>query len=214
MFNLSIQQEFELSLFGLFLIFMEEMVERLSNAIHITHIDRVYNFFNAPGDGTEQPAVETRDEASETEADAVAQHENLVFRKFVDRKVLDMEALYSWIAQSFLPRLTANYEWFALYRVLRDANLFESGKSKVSHFADQMSLWFPDAPYPCVAGEVRRYNRGYLGNHPYADWDRKEFRTKMEDKQSMDGFTRLDDLCGLLSVELAEALKSGALLKV
>ena len=97
------------------------------------------------------------------------------------------------------------------HRTLRDMNLFESGMNKISKYAEQMNRWFPDAPYPCVAGEVRRYNKGYLGDEPFEKWDRKVFRARMEDKQSMDGFERLTELCSMLLEELAQELKTGKL---
>ncbi len=183
-----------------------------SKVVNVTHIDYVNSFFNTPVASPAQSQVMIEGDHEEVvEATAEEEHENLVFKKFVDGKPLNIEALFCWISQSFLPRLNANYEWFALYRVLRDMNLFESGMNKISKFAEQMNLWFPDAPYPCVAGEVRRYNKGYLGDEPFEKWDRKVFRVRMEDKQSMDGFERLAELCGLLSEELAQELKTGKL---
>lgn len=182
-----------------------------SKVVNITHIEHVQSFFSSPAASSAQSdvVIETNGEVvseKDNEGRAETKHDNLVFKKFVDGKPLNMEALFGWIAQSFVPRLNANYEWFALYRVLRDVNLFESGKSKVSMFAEQMNQWFPDAPYPCVASEVRRYNRGYLGDVPHEKWDRKAFYQQMEDKQSMAGFERLQELCGSLSVELAHFL--------
>ena len=182
-----------------------------SKVVNITHIDHVQSFFSSPAASSAQSDVVIEANGEEVAATAPepsteTKHENLVFKKFVDGKPLDMEALFEWIAQSVVPRVNANYEWFALYRVLRDTNLFESGKSRVSNFAEQMNQWFPDAPYPCVAAEVRRYNRGYLGDVPFAKWDRKAFYQKMDGKQSMDGFERLQQLCGSLSVELAHFL--------
>ncbi len=183
-----------------------------SKVVHITHIDHVESYFGSPAASTTQSdaVAETEQQQVSDNSDEVL-HENLVFKKFVDGKPLNIEALFCWISLSFLPRLNANYEWFALYRVLRDMNLFESGMNKISKFAEQMNLWFPDAPYPCVAGEVRRYNKGYLGDEPFEKWDRKVFRARMEDKQSMDGFERLVELCGMLSEELARELKAGKL---
>lgn len=183
-----------------------------SKVVHITHIDHVESYFGSPAASTAQPdaVAETEHQQVSESSDEVI-HENIVFKKFIDGKALNIEALFRWVSQSFLPRLNANYEWFALYRVLRDINIFESGMNKISKFAEQMNLWFPDAPYPCVAGEVRRYNKGYLGDEPFEKWDRKVFRTRMEDKQSMDGFERLVELCAFLSEELAQELKTGKL---
>lgn len=187
-----------------------------SKVVNITHIEHVQSYFSTPAASSSQSdvVIEANDEdvsGKDYEDSTGTRHKNLIFKKFMDGKPLNIDALFDWIEQSFLPRLNANYEWFALYRVLRDMNLFESGMNKISKYADQMNRWFPDAPYPCVAGEVRRYNKGYLGDEPFEKWDRKVFRARMEDKQSMDGFERLTELCSMLLEELAQELKTGKL---
>lgn len=176
---------------------------KVVNITHIDHVgtyvrqtDTVNNYISTQpqphGDVQESNTVE------EVSAEPVV-HENLIFRNNLDGRPLDIERLFRWIDTQFLPLLTAKYEWFALWRVLKDASLLGSDMEQTSKFVEQMRLWYPEAPHTCSASEVNRYKRGYLGKEPFVTWDKGVFRNSMDDKQSMDGFKRLEELCRRLT---------------
>lgn len=121
-----------------------------------------------------------------------------IFRYTVDGHAVDQVKLYKWINTHFVPRITKAYEWFALWRVLRDKKLFEEGQDKAQGFADQMNSWFPDAAVHCSAGEVNRFKRGYLGSTPHTLWEKGAFLRSKEEKQTTDGYNNLDKLCSTL----------------
>jgi hypothetical protein len=121
-----------------------------------------------------------------------------IFRYAVDGHAVDQVKLYKWINTHFVPRITKAYEWFALWRVLRDKKLFEEGQDKAQGFADQMNSWFPDAAVHCSAGEVNRFKRGYLGSTPHTLWEKGAFLRSKEEKQTTDGYNNLDKLCSTL----------------
>lgn len=125
---------------------------------------------------------------------AAVMPENRVFRRYIDGKPVDMGALHQWITENFLPQLLYRYDWFALWRLLRDNDMFDKDKELVQAFADQMNEWFPKALKPCSAGEVNRFKRGYLGETPHAKWSRAKFLQDRDDKQTRDGYDRLDRL--------------------
>lgn len=129
--------------------------------------------------------------------------ENIIFRLNHNGRKIDLHQLRDWIAENFVPHLTAKYEWFALWRILMDKELMASDQTKVSKFTRQMNSWFPDAAVRCAADAVNLYHRGYLGSTPYREWDRSLFYKERREKQSMDGFNRLDRLCN----DLTEGLK-------
>ena len=131
------------------------------------------------------------------------QLENSIFRLNHNGRKIDLHQLRDWIAEHFVPHLTAKYEWFALWRILMDEGLIASDQTKVSRFTRQMNSWFPNAAVRCAADAVNLYHRGYLGSTPYRNWDRSLFYKEKREKQSMDGFNRLDRLCN----DLTEGLK-------
>ena len=137
---------------------------------------------------------EAADEAPETEIPL----ENRMFRRFADGRPVSMKKLYDWIDSEFRPQLTYKYDWFALWRVLRDNDMFDKDQDQAQTFADQMNEWFPHALKPCTAGEINRFKRGYLGRTPHSAWDKNNFRLSQADKQTMDGYNRLDSLCSSL----------------
>lgn len=124
--------------------------------------------------------------------------ENRMFRRFADGRPVSMKKLHDWIEREFLPQLTYKYDWFALWRVLRDHDMFDKDKDQAQTFADQMNEWFPHAQKPCAAGEINRFKRGYLGNTPHNKWNKNDFKLSQDDKQTMDGYHRLDTLCNSL----------------
>ena len=107
---------------------------------------------------------------------------------------LSMSLLLKWIKANFLPKLNKKYDWFALWRFLKDKKLLSD--TKVSRFVEQMNLWFPSEEIPAAADAINLYKNGYLGDHPYLEWNVEEFINKRPStKQTEDGFDRLVSLC-------------------
>ncbi len=141
------------------------------------------------------------------------QENNYIFRRFLDGRPMNFGNLHEWLDKNFVYQLNANYEWFALWRIVTDLRLIESGMTTVSKFVFQMNKWFPDAPHPCKASEINRYKRGYLGNNPFEKWSEHDFRMSLFErkhcKQCQSGYERLHHLCndimiGLSQLELKE----------
>lgn len=108
---------------------------------------------------------------------------------------LQLERLHQWIGEHFVSRLTAKYEWFALWRILYDAKLIEGTRAMTSKFAQQMNDWYGNAPYSCNEGEVNRFRNGYLGETPFTLWDENTYLARLQGKQSYSAFRPLYALC-------------------
>ena len=82
-----------------------------SKVVNITHIEHVQSFFSSPVASSAQSDVvmDVGGQEEVAEADTDVEHENLIFKKFMDGKPLNMKALFNWIARSFVPLLNANY---------------------------------------------------------------------------------------------------------
>ena len=107
---------------------------------------------------------------------------------------LSMSLLLNWIKANFLPKVNKKYDWFALWRFLRDKHLLTD--TKVSRFVEQMNLWFPSEDNPAVADAINLYKNGYLGDNPYVEWNKQEFiERRPSAKQTEEGFDRLLVLC-------------------
>lgn len=107
---------------------------------------------------------------------------------------LSMSLLLKWIKRNFLPRVSKKYDWFALWRLLKDKNLLSD--TKISRFEEQMNLWFPSEVIPAVADAINLYKNGYLGDNPYYDWNKQEFLERRPNvKQTEEGYDRLVLLC-------------------
>lgn len=130
-----------------------------------------------------------------------AQLRNTIFKSSVidpdthQQRELQLVRLYNWIGEHFVSRLSARYEWFALWRMLYDKKLIEGTRAMKSKFAKQMNDWYPEAPYPCIEGEVNRFRNGYLGQTPFSLWDENAYLSKLHGKQSYSAFRQLYDLC-------------------
>jgi hypothetical protein len=126
---------------------------------------------------------------------------NVIFKGSViapdthQQQELQLVRLHNWIGEHFVSRLSARYEWFALWRMLYDKKLIEGTRAMTSKFAKQMNDWYPDAPYPCIEGEVNRFRNGYLGQTPFSLWDENAYLSKLHGKQSYSAFRQLYDLC-------------------
>lgn len=154
--------------------------------------------------------VKGKDTVSVPTAERPSQLRNAIFKSSVidpdthQQRELQLVRLYNWIGEHFVSRLSARYEWFALWRMLYDKKLIEGTRAMTSKFAKQMNDWYPDAPYPCIEGEVNRFRSGYLGQTPFSLWDENAYLSKLHGKQSYSAFRQLYDLC----VDLKNTLKT------
>lgn len=145
--------------------------------------------------------VKGKDTVSVPTAERPSQLRNAIFKSSVidpdthQQRELQLVRLYNWIGEHFVSRLSARYEWFALWRMLYDKKLIEGTRAMTSKFAKQMNDWYPDAPYPCIEGEVNRFRNGYLGQTPFSLWDENAYLSKLHGKQSYSAFRQLYDLC-------------------
>ena len=145
--------------------------------------------------------VKGKDTVSVPTAERPSQLRNAIFKSSVidpdthQQRELQLVRLHNWIGEHFVSRLTARYEWFALWRMLYDKKLIEGTRAMTSKFAMQMNDWYPDAPYPCIEGEVNRFRSGYLGQTPFSLWDENAYLSKLHGKQSYSAFRQLYDLC-------------------
>lgn len=145
--------------------------------------------------------VKGKDTVSVPTAERPSQLRNAIFKSSVidpdthQQRELQLVRLYNWIGEHFVSRLSARYEWFALWRMLYDKKLIEGTRAMTSKFAKQMNDWYPDAPYPCIEGEVNRFRSGYLGQTPFSLWDENAYLSKLHGKQSYSAFRQLYDLC-------------------
>ena len=145
--------------------------------------------------------VKGKDTVSVPTAERPSQLRNAIFKSSVidpdthQQRELQLVRLYNWIGEHFVSRLSARYEWFALWRMLYDKKLIEGTRAMTSKFAKQMNDWYPDAPYPCIEGEVNRFRNGYLGQTPFSLWNENAYLSKLHGKQSYSAFRQLYDLC-------------------
>ena len=130
---------------------------------------------------------------------------NDIFRTVIKEGELDMQELWLWIDSHFIKRLTYQYDWMALWRILIDKKLIRNSRWQTRQFVDQMEAWFPDAPVKCDAASINLYRSGYLGDHAYIDWNEEDFEEYKKGKQHIEGFHRLHELCKDLSLALQPA---------
>ena len=131
---------------------------------------------------------------------------NLVFKKRdFNGLYLDFEKLRDWIGNNFVPNICAKYDWFALWRILKDHGFLK--ENKTSKFVNQMELWFGKEQMNGVAAAINIYRSGYLGNYTFEEWKKGAFleRRGLGSKQSEDGYTRLVSICLDLQKELQKA---------
>ena len=132
--------------------------------------------------------------------------ENIIFRVNIPEGELDMQKLRQWINDYFIKRYTYQYDWFGLWRVLKDKGLIRNTQVSTRSFVKQMSRWFPDMAGTCKDGSINLYRSGYLGKTEFCAWNQALFEDQMKEKQRLDGFTRLKELCGDLYVCLKKDL--------
>lgn len=125
--------------------------------------------------------------------------ENIIFRTHYQDHELDFQKLWIWVNRHFMKRLSNKYEWFALWRVLKDKGLIRNRMVSTRDFVRQMKAWFKDQDSECMCSDynVNLYRSGYLGMTEYRDWCQETFEEQLEKKtkQRLDGYLRLSELC-------------------
>ena len=141
-----------------------------------------------------EPAVNNEEPAKPVER-------NYIFKQnYLNGLTLNLVELKKRIKEKFFDDVCAKYDWFALWRILKDHDFLRDYKS--STFVKQMELWFGEEKLNGVAAAMNIYRSGYLGNYSFKEWEKGAFLKKMKGKQSEDGYNRLSSLCGYLEKEL------------
>lgn len=123
----------------------------------------------------------------------------LVFRQFHQRRAIDYNAVRRQVERVIVMQMRHAYEWYAAYRVLMDVGLIDD--PMLTHFAQQMNAWFPDAPIRCNADRMGDYAVGYTTKSSTL-WNAEQFRRDMRQGQSMGAFNTLHHRCEELRAAL------------
>ncbi|MBO4811256.1 MAG: hypothetical protein J5552_06790 [Prevotella sp.] len=127
------------------------------------------------------------------------QPRNLVFKQFVNRQRIDFAAVRSQVERVVLKQMRHHYEWYAAYRVLLDMGLLE--ELQLTKFAQQMQVWFPQAPIACKADSLGDYAVGHTSK-AFTLWNIDVFRQELRRGQSVTGFNVLYHRCEELRATL------------
>lgn len=117
---------------------------------------------------------------------------NLVFKKNCNGKPLDFFTIRKYIEVKLVNDIKHKYEWYAAYRIVNDLKLLED--LKLSSFANQMNVWYPDAKVPCDADALGDYATGHTSKN-FAVWDEETFINEKKNNQSKVGFRKLYSIC-------------------
>jgi len=179
---------------------------------------------NLSNPSSHPPCIEGADpitevEAKDTETDCNYGYlmpnklDNMIFRTQFNDQELDLQKLWHWINNHFMKRLTYKYDWFALWRILKDKGLIRNRMVSTRDFVKQMTAWFVNQAQECICndGNVNLYRSGYLGKTEYSNWCREKFEEQLDKKpkQRIEGFDRLSDLCA----EMTQDFKISSLFK-
>lgn len=126
---------------------------------------------------------------------------NLVFKKNHDGKSLDFFTIRKVIEVKLVKGIKHQYEWYAAYRIVDDLRLLED--LKLSSFAEQMNIWYPDAKVACNDDALGDYATGHTSKN-YALWKEETFLAEKKNNQSKTGFRKLSSICH----DLKDALKN------
>lgn len=124
---------------------------------------------------------------------------NLVFRQFHQRRRVDYAAVRKQVERVVVMQMKRHYEWYAVYRVMMDLKLLD--ELKLTRFARQMELWFPDVAISCDSESLGVYATGHTGK-AFSLWSSEAFRQDMRKGQSMTGFITLYHRCEELRAAL------------
>ena len=128
-----------------------------------------------------------------------SQPRNLVFKQFVNRQRIDFAAVRNQVERVVLKQMRHHYEWYAAYRVLLDMGLLE--ELQLTKFAQQMQVWFPQAPIACKADSLGDYAVGHTSK-AFTLWNIDVFRPELRRGQSVTGFNVLYHRCEELRATL------------
>lgn len=129
---------------------------------------------------------------------------NQIFKRYHERLPIDFTKLHHLIGSRFVCKIRFAYEWFALWKVLYELRLLED--TRLTSFARQMFVWYPDAPKMCRADSIGDYRGGYLGQTPSSLWDEHSYLKNLKGNQSHTAFKRIclwnDELREMLKISL------------
>lgn len=123
----------------------------------------------------------------------------LIFRKYHQRRAVDYNAVRQAVERVVLKQMRHAYEWYAAYRVLMDLGLIDD--PMLTHFAQQMNVWFPDASIRCSADRMGDYAVGYTAKSSKL-WNIELYRRDMRQGQSITAFNTLLHRCEELHAAL------------
>ena len=140
----------------------------------------------------EQPLTIGSPENQQTDLVKPAYLTNYVFVRKVD-----LDKMWNWIKEHFLPHHVHDYDWFALLRFLIDNDLLKKGcLTTTPDFCCQMNDWYTSQK--CKESNVKVYRTGYLGNTSYKEWTQQGFdKHKRKNNQKQDGFNHLNTICNV-----------------
>ena len=205
--DIIVRQQSEISL-------LKQMVNRLNhkNTVSIVHIDRVEHLHTSLNEilsgnvrfSYKALARENRKKSAFAAAMEIVNSAktNLIFVGMHKGSKLDLDKLREWLEENFVSRVVRYYDWFALWRFLKDHEIIRKDRYEVTAFVKQMRCWYPEAKLEKAEEAVNLYKSGYLGDTPFRLWDEQVFEQKKNTKQSIKGFRRLYSLCADLELYL------------
>lgn len=120
------------------------------------------------------------------------QPQNVVFRQYHQRRAVDYNAVRQAVERVVVRQMRHAYEWYAAYRVLMDLGLIDD--PMLTRFAQQMNIWFPDAPMRCSADRMGDYFVGHTAKASTL-WNIEQFRREQRRGQSVGAFSTLLHRC-------------------
>ena len=127
------------------------------------------------------------------------QPQNIVFRLYHKRRAVDFNAVRQQVERVVVKQMRHAYEWYAAYRVLMDIGLIDD--PMLTRFAQQMNVWFPEAPIRCNADRMGDYSVGHTAKASTL-WNSEQFRRDQRTGQSVGAFNTLLHRCEELRAAL------------
>ena len=196
------------------IVLLKQTIEKLKhrNMVSIVHINKVEHLHTSMHEilsdnirlsykalerkGVKKNALETAKMIIESAKT------NIIFVETYKGSALNLDELREWLETNFVNRVVHNYDWFALWRYLKDHNLLRKDRYEITDFVKQLRCWYPEAKLEKVEEAINLYKSGYLGDTPFKLWDEGVFMKKKNTKQSIKGFQKLHSLCTDLELYL------------
>lgn len=127
---------------------------------------------------------------------------------------IDINSLWFWIYRNFVPKLSARYEWLALFLFARWKGLIPK-EITTDKFCRQMCTWFGSeyTKIQCSYTQVTCYQAGFFrsDDYDYRKWTNEKINIipssyKLRKGQNEEGFKRIQELC--ISLESNYSLDS------